>query len=175
VTSMGEQQEEWGMTDILRPESGSFLVDLQRGEDWKGGSKVKKVSLYVNLEGVTVTKMQTKKKDPRVGAWDWYHIKSWDVAPNHFAFKIVAAKDAAAVNYRFNTKQAKLIAAKFKEQVNAIMARKRKQKQTEGGVTSLDGTAGPDWGVIVRLVRVDAWQLTLTPCHSQTRTQYRCS
>lgn len=30
--------------------------------DWKGGSKVKKVSLYVNLEGVTVTKMQTKKK-----------------------------------------------------------------------------------------------------------------
>ena len=47
-------------------------------------------------------------QDPRVGAWDWYHIKSWDVAPNHFAFKIVAAKDAAAVNYRFNTKQVKL-------------------------------------------------------------------
>ena len=87
---------------------------------------MKKVSLYVNLEGVTVTKMQTKKKvrtlmatgapallrssapmvqDPKVGAWDWYHIKSWDVAPNHFAFKIVASKDAAAVNYRFNTKQ----------------------------------------------------------------------
>lgn len=58
----------------------------------------------INLEGVTVTRVQTKKKDPKVGSWDWYHVKSWDVAPNHFAFKIVGA-DSNVTNYMFDTKQ----------------------------------------------------------------------
>ena len=72
--------------------------------DWKGDTKKKQVNVFINLEGVTVTRVQTKKKDPKVGSWDWYHIKSWDVAPNHFAFKIVGA-DSNVTNYMFDTKQ----------------------------------------------------------------------
>ena len=127
--------------------SCSCLTRLTRAADWKGDTKLKKVNLFINLEGVSVTRVQTKKKDPRVGTWDWYHIKSWDVAPNHFAFKIVSSADASVINYMFETKQAKVIAGKFKEQVNAIMARKRKQKEAaQSGESSLEGTAGaPDW------------------------------
>ena len=38
------------------------MVEMKRGEDWKGQQKLKKVNIYINLDGVTVTKMQTKKK-----------------------------------------------------------------------------------------------------------------
>jgi hypothetical protein len=72
--------------------------------DWKGDTKKKKVNVFINMDGVTVTRVQTKKKEPKVGTWDWYHIKSWDVAPNHFAFKIVGA-DGGVTNYMFDTKQ----------------------------------------------------------------------
>ena len=119
---------EWGVDADPNPEPGTFLVEWQSGEgkrpaghfsrppaeqepsdpnalaDWKGGAKKKQVNVFINLEGVTVTRVQTKKKDPKVGAWDWYHIKSWDVAPNHFAFKIVGA-DSSVTNYMFDTKQ----------------------------------------------------------------------
>ena len=142
--------EEWGVNAELQPEPGTFLAEWHSGKgappraarpraaarspppraDWKDDTKKKRVSVFVNLEGVTVTRVQTKKKDPKVGSWDWYHIKSWDVAPKHFAFKIVgSSKDASAKNYMFDTAEAKAIASKFKEQVNAIMARKRKQKE----------------------------------------------
>eukprot|EP01045_Picozoa_sp_COSAG04_P031553 COSAG04_NODE_5879_length_1465_cov_2.271596_2_plen_135_part_01 len=98
----------------------------------------------MNLEGVTVTRVQTKKKDPKVGSWDWYHIKSWDVAPKHFAFKIVgSSKDASAKNYMFDTAEAKAIASKFKEQVNAIMARKRKQKEAAESGQSCEPQRAP--------------------------------
>jgi len=96
--------EEWGVNADPNPEPGTFLVEWQSGADWKGDTKKKQVNVVINLEGVAVTRVQTKKKDPKVGAWDWYHIKSWDVAPNHFAFKIVGA-DSSVTNYMFDTKQ----------------------------------------------------------------------
>lgn len=72
--------------------------------DWKGGAKKKQVNIDIDLKGVTVTRVQSKKKDPKVGSWDWYHIKSWDVAKTHFGFKIVGA-DGAITDYIFETTQ----------------------------------------------------------------------
>ena len=51
-----------------------------------------------------MTRVQTKKNDPRVGSWDWYHIKSWDTGLNHFAFKIVGT-GCNDTNYVFDTEQ----------------------------------------------------------------------
>ena len=67
--------EEWGVNAELQPEPGTFLAEWHSGKgappraarpraaarspppraDWKDDTKKKRVSVFVNLEGVTVT------------------------------------------------------------------------------------------------------------------------
>ena len=153
----------------LNPAPAELGLVWHSEKDWKGEMKKKKVNLSINIDGVVLERIQTKKKEVTVGSWDWYHIKSWDVAPTHFAFRTVATKGGPATAYTFETRRAKEIAQKFKDQVSAIMKKKKANKKAAAeGSASLEAQPGGDWDpdalpVIVSRTRIMKVEVTFKP------------